>query len=238
MEPTDPGASAGPSPPQPKRSWLDRNHDSAILNATLKHLGLPNRQRRALTADILAEAARLTAADTAPRPDPQTSGHRATAYLILAADRALANAGIDPAQRRAALAHGISTPGRSLIAFATRAMLWGRRDRLTVLADYSETQIPQRYGASFTFETAERSPDLFVQSITRCAYHDVFTRHGEPALTQIMCAFDTMWIDATSERRDQIAFKRPTTLAEGGPNCRFEFHRTSKPDPDTGQNRD
>lgn len=217
-----------------RRGWIARQQDRAVLKAAFAELDLPAARHRKLIRDIQSDADALTAADKTPRPDAMANHHLAAAHLILAADRALAREGIDAERRRGALAHGMATPGRSAMHIATRMLLWGRADKLKALADYSETRIPPRYGASFEVETAERSADTFVQSITRCAYHDVFTRNGAPELTTIMCAFDKMWIDAIDPAKDGVRFERPTTLAEGGKSCRFEFRRVRRPS-DQGQ---
>jgi hypothetical protein len=71
----------------------------------------------------------------------------------------------------------------------------------------------------------EKTDDAVVLVVRRCAYHQFFIDHGEPALTPVLCMFDRVWMEIIDRAPRPIRTERPSTISTGGDSCRFRFIR-------------
>lgn len=213
------------SEPALRRGLTVRLFEAAFLRALFRSLRMPRAQRRPVRRAILAGARRAWDETRLPVLDARAREHRWSACLVLASEWALIEAGIERVERRRALEAGLVEPGRGAVRWFTRRLLDRSADPFAAIVDYSEQQVPERYGESFVFETHERTPERFEQRVVRCHFHDVLTAAGAAELTSLFCAYDSNWIDAIESARDGIRFERPATLAAGDDACRFVFLR-------------
>ncbi|XP_024371208.1 uncharacterized protein [Physcomitrium patens] len=80
------------------------------------------------------------------------------------------------------------------------------------------------FGKAFVVEHYEK-PDFHRARVRRCLYHSVFTAEGNPQLTPIFCALDSMWFDQLKPQKHGVEFRRPTTLAGGNAACDFVLRK-------------
>lgn len=80
------------------------------------------------------------------------------------------------------------------------------------------------YGTSMGF-AQEQTSDRVTLIVNRCAFHRFFVEHGEPELTQLLCAWDRHWMDVIDSSKKPVRTERPTTISTGGDCCRFHFVR-------------
>lgn len=120
------------------------------------------------------------------------------------------------------LRHAISQPGRRLIGWAVRLSLMLSNNKRQTIVQQVREKAWTVYGDGFDMRE-QHEPTKFTSLVHRCAYFDYFARHGASDLTQIMCAWDRVWIDVIDHHFPEIEFSRPTKLSTGGCCCRFEF---------------
>jgi hypothetical protein len=58
-----------------------------------------------------------------------------------------------------------------------------------------------------------------------CFWHGFFVAVGVPALTTVLCEFDSNWFSAIDPGRHGLRFERKTTVGHGGTHCPFHFFR-------------
>ena len=216
--------------PALRRGFAVRLFEAGFLRAMFRSLGLPRARRRVLRREIIEGARTAWAEVGVPAADARALEHRWSACLVLGAERALAAAQVERQTRRRALEAGLVEPGRGAIRWFTRRLLDRSADPFAAIVDYSEQQVPPRYGASFRFRTHDRTAQRFEQRIDRCHFHDVLSDAGAPELTSLFCAYDSNWIDALDPEGDGLRFERPATLAAGDDACRFVFVREGDAD--------
>jgi hypothetical protein len=81
------------------------------------------------------------------------------------------------------------------------------------------------YGNKFVIEQEGDGKPFFSSNVKQCAYHEFFKANHAPELTKVFCSWDRLWANEIKPLRHGIKFERPTTLAEGDVECRFEFER-------------
>jgi hypothetical protein len=115
----------------------------------------------------------------------------------------------------------LERPWRRLI----KLWLWLAQDPVGFLSRWSLAQFFQRnQGTSMEF-AEDKTNDTVVLVVRRCAYHQFFVDHGEPALTPVLCMFDRVWMDSIDRAPRPIRTERPSTISTGGDSCRFRFIR-------------
>jgi len=115
----------------------------------------------------------------------------------------------------------LERPWRLLI----KLWLWLAHDPVGFLSRWSLARFFQRnQGTSMEF-AEEKTDDTVVLVVRRCAYHQFFVDHGEPALTPVLCMFDRIWMEVIDRSPRPIRTERPSTISTGGDSCRFRFIR-------------
>ena len=105
--------------------------------------------------------------------------------------------------------------------------LWLRltRDPVGFLNRRSLLPLFQRSQGSAMEFAEEKTAGEVVLVVRRCAYHQFFVDHGEPALTSVLCMFDRVWMEILDRSRRPVRMERPSTISTGGDTCRFRFIR-------------
>lgn len=110
---------------------------------------------------------------------------------------------------------------RRLAKFMFRPLLWLSHDPVKTMAKINWKQWNQRiYGKSFEFDQ-ETTSDRVTLIVNRCAFHQFFVEQGEPHLTQVICAWDRLWMDVIDTSKRPIRTERPTTISTGANYCQF-----------------
>jgi L-2-amino-thiazoline-4-carboxylic acid hydrolase len=181
-------------------------------------------------ADLLVERIRVHTqqvfdASVISLPDPQARAIYAYCSLLLAAFREF-RAGTGDAAGAYTFAQTVfqqtlERPARWLI----KLLLLIARDPVGVLSRWSLAHLFQRnQGTSMEF-AEEKTDDAVVLVVRRCAYHQFFVDHGEPALTPVLCMFDRVWMEVIDRSPRPVRTERPSTISTGGDTCRFRFIR-------------
>jgi hypothetical protein len=156
-------------------------------------------------------------------PDPQARAIYAYCSLVLAAFREFRAETGDAAGAyafaRAVFQRTLERPMRWL----PKIWLLLARDPVGFLSRWSLAHLFQRnQGTSMEF-AEEKTDDTVV--VRRCAYHQFFVDHGEPALTPVLCMFDRVWMDILDRSPRPVRTERSSTISTGGDSCRFWFIR-------------
>ncbi len=117
--------------------------------------------------------------------------------------------------------------GERLIQWYMRLSLrlaWNRERHIRRLVRRSSAT----YGSAFDIEVRDEARAVTC-IVRRCGYFEFFRRAGYPFLTKVLCAWDSVWSDEFSRRDYGVTFRRPSTIADGAPECRFEFRFSSQP---------
>jgi hypothetical protein len=99
------------------------------------------------------------------------------------------------------------------------------RDPVGFMNRWSLLRLFQRSQGSAMEFAEEKTDDTVVLVARRCAYHQFFVDHGEPALTPVLCVFDRVWMEILDRSSRPIRMERPSTISTGGDSCRFRFIR-------------
>ncbi len=178
-----------------------------------------------IVARIRDHAQRVFDASVKTLPDPQARAIYAYCSLTLAAFRETrAETGDDAvayAFTRTVFQRTLERPLRRM----TGLWLWLAREPVGFLNRWSVARLCQRgQGPSMEFDE-EKTDDTVTLLVRRCAYHQFFVDHGEPALTPVLCMFDRVWMEAIDRSPRPIRMERPSTISTGGDACRFRFIR-------------
>lgn len=84
------------------------------------------------------------------------------------------------------------------------------------------------FGRSFRYVDDVRDDGRVFVNVERCLFNEFFRRNGAPEVTSVLCAMDSVWADELSKPGYGVRFERPTTLAQGGDACRFQFTKTQR----------
>jgi L-2-amino-thiazoline-4-carboxylic acid hydrolase len=192
------------------------------------------REIRAFAPDPIPVVARIRSraqavfdASAATRPDPQARMIHAYCSLVLAAFREIRAMTNDEARAyafaRTVFQQTLEGPWR----WALRLWLRFVRDPVGFLSRRSLAEWARRsQGASMEFAN-EKSDDAVELVVRRCAFHQFFVTHGEPALTPVVCAFDSLWMEMIDRSSRPVRTERPSTISTGGDCCRFRLIRDS-----------
>jgi hypothetical protein len=158
-------------------------------------------------------------------PDPQARVIYAYCSLMLAAFREFRAETGDAASAyafaRTVFQQTLERPCRWLI----RLWLWFAHDPVSFLSRWSLARFFQRKQGTGMEFAEEKTDGEVVLVVRRCAYHQFFVDHGEPALTPVLCMFDRVWMEIIDRAPRPIRTERPSTISTGGDSCRFRFIR-------------
>lgn len=155
--------------------------------------------------------------------DQQSQTHYIMCAYVLAAHKLLLSQGMDATQSMDALTKSFQQFGAGWVKWSMRIAIWFKIFTRKYLESNTLKTTRTRYGNTFSVQE-EKEKDSYTLVIHKCGYHGFFLRHGHPELTPIFCQWDNIWSEEINTRKSGIKFKRPTTIAENKPHCRFEFH--------------
>lgn len=176
---------------------------------------------RSLRSEFESALATILSSETEFAVDQTTQSHLIFASVALSSYRIWLREGRDKDDAKAK----VRRAARSFLKRSTQLMMriayFFAKDPFEVVRKYSVEKPQEIYGPSFEFENAEIEGG-FVSIVNVCGFRSFLARHGADELIDVFCEWDRIWIDALP---NSIAFDRPTTLAQGGKACRFEFRR-------------
>lgn len=176
-------------------------------------------ERTHAAAQVLFDSRRQTL------PDVQAQTILGICSLILAGYRELREALSDSQTAFNILKVAFSQTYQTFGKFMYRPLLWLSRDPVKMIAKLNMAKFVQRmYGTSMGF-AQEQTSDSVTLIVNRCAFHQFFVEHGEPELTQLLCAWDRHWMDVLDASNRPVRTERPMTISTGGDCCRFHFVR-------------
>ncbi len=85
----------------------------------------------------------------------------------------------------------------------------------------------ERFGEAYTYVQEVQDGGRSFINIQKCFFNDFFRANGMPEVTPIFCAMDNLWAEELEKPCYGVRFERPTTLAQGGDMCRFQFSKRS-----------
>ncbi|MEL7217072.1 MAG: L-2-amino-thiazoline-4-carboxylic acid hydrolase [Pseudomonadota bacterium] len=178
---------------------------------------LPHAARRAFDVDL----DNVLASETEFAIDQATQSHIVFAASALCVYRYRLRENPSKEMAKEAIRRTIT----SYLKRTTAAMLWlscvFSKDTFETVRSYTKDKSGPAYGASFDIDYTEID-NGFVSIVKACGYRAFLARHGADELIDVFCEWDKVWIDALPK---SVAFRRPTTLAQGGKSCRFEFRK-------------
>jgi L-2-amino-thiazoline-4-carboxylic acid hydrolase len=199
------------------------------LDHDLAHSAVAATERRALGEEMLARYHALIDIPT-DLPDDAARYNQRYVAAVLAAYRTLCGRELPVASSGqdliGQLISAFIQPLAATVTEGTRAMLDNSPDPFDAMVTFARSRESQDFGAAFRFEHPHDDGDRFYADVHRCGYHELFTQHGAPELTAVLCAFDTNWIQAIDPDRHGFTFTRATTIGLGGSICPFHFQRT------------
>ena len=158
-------------------------------------------------------------------PDTQAQTILGMCSLVLAGYRELGTALGDSQTAFTIVKAAFHQTYQTFAKFMYRPLLWFSRDPVKMIAKMNMAKFGQRmYGTSMGF-AQEQTSDRVTLIVNRCAFHQFFVEHGEPELTQLLCAWDRHWMDVLDASKRPVRTERPTTISTGGDCCRFHFVR-------------
>jgi len=176
--------------------------------------------------DLNAQIDKLVSEDAKSLDGRAEKYHLELACLVLASYQFLVGySSISAATREKILLSSLMRPNQKSIQWGTKIMLALTRDPMRTLVNYSRKRLPAMYGKIFAFSQEGDENSVYTMRVTRCFYHQFFTRHGQPELTRLFCEWDRNWIDPISEAKHKVRFTRAETIATDGESCPFTFER-------------
>lgn len=200
---------------------------SIIDHLTIRRFRKALRQQGADGLDAALDE--VLQAETPSFIDRTTQGHILFAACVLATYRILRHAGLTELEANDALLQVVTRMGRRTNAVVMWCIGHLSRDPFRSIETYSRQALPRKYGPSFNL-TFEKTPTGFISKVTTCGYKSFLQRHNATELLPVFCAWDSVWIQALPR---SVGFRRPATLHDNAPSCRFEFEDLSlcAPDP-------
>jgi len=199
------------------RSFL--RHFAAEVNNAVPNGGRDLVERTRTAAQALFDGHRQTL------PDTQARTILGMCSLVLAGYRELGAALGDSQTAFTIVKAAFHQTHQTFAKFMYRPLLWFSRDPVKMIAKLNMAKFGQRmYGTSMGF-AQEQTSDRVTLIVNRCAFHQFFVEHGEPALTQLLCAWDRHWMDVLDASKRPVRTERPTTISTGADRCRFHFVR-------------
>ncbi|NMO51384.1 L-2-amino-thiazoline-4-carboxylic acid hydrolase [Actinoplanes sp. TBRC 11911] len=181
----------------------------------------------------LLETIRLRAEEIAEQDqdmpvDPQSAGMLALTSTVLAAYETLLPVfDDDPRRTILFLRHMVGAVARRPFEVVFEA-LGRRKEPLDVIERACRKEGPL-YGTYYDIAFDRQSPDAFEMRVERCFFRDHFARHGSPALTTVMCAWDANWMRAVDPAVSGLRAERTTLMSQGDDACRFRVVATDDP---------
>lgn len=208
------------------RGWVEARWSQGFVRELIGRVDPEVVPDREVFAEAVTSGARSLMMEHEPwAVDEAAQVHLMMTTHVLAAYRELSARGTTPEEALEAIREAFAAGGRFWIRTFTGLHLALPGDRLRRLRRVAERRAVRDYGEGFAFEMAEEEAG-FVMAVKGCLYHAFFVANGCPELTEVFCHWDRNWADAIHPERHGISFDRPTTLAGGGDECRFVFHRT------------
>jgi hypothetical protein len=210
--------------------WLmGRFMPGEVLDGIGRYLRLvaPEREHE-LVATIKDRAGRLVEADADLVVDGPSRGMLALSAVLLAGFEALVPV-FDGDERRTIryLQHVFGAVLRRSFEVAVEAL--ARRDDPLDAVDRACRTGFAMYGSSFDIDFDRVDGETFEMRVGRCFFHDFFTRHGQPAVTTVLCAWDANWMTALDPATSGLRSERTSLLALGDDACRFRVVTTDDP---------
>jgi hypothetical protein len=100
-------------------------------------------------------------------------------------------------------------------------------EAFTRIAENFKARGEERFGQAYTYVQEVQDEGRSFVNIQKCFFNDFFRANGMPELTLIFCAMDNLWAEELEKPCYGIRFEHPTTLAQGGDMCRFQFSKRS-----------
>jgi hypothetical protein len=85
------------------------------------------------------------------------------------------------------------------------------------------------YGSYFDFEFERPEPSTFEMKVTRCFFHDFFSRHDATLVTTVLCSWDANWMKALDPAVSGLRAERTSLISLGSDGCRFRVLETDDP---------
>ena len=95
------------------------------------------------------------------------------------------------------------------------------------IAENFKARGEERFGKAYTYVQEVQDDGRSFINIQKCFFNDFFRANGMPEVTPIFCAMDNLWAEELEKPCYGVRFERPTTLAQGGDMCRFQFSKRS-----------
>jgi hypothetical protein len=100
-------------------------------------------------------------------------------------------------------------------------------EAFTRIAENFKARGEERFGQAYTYVQEVQDDGRSFINIQKCFFNDFFRANGMPEVTSIFCAMDNLWAEELEKPCYGVRFERPTTLAQGGDMCRFQFSKRS-----------
>ncbi len=100
-------------------------------------------------------------------------------------------------------------------------------ETFTRIAENFKVRGEERFGKAYTYVQDVQDEWRSFINIQKCFFNDFFRANGLPELTPIFCAMDNLWAEELKKPCYGVHFECPTTLAQGGDMCRFQFTKRS-----------
>jgi hypothetical protein len=210
--------------------WLmGRMMPDELLEGIGRYLRLvaPEREHELVDA-IRDRAAQLIEDDGDMVVDGPSKGMLALSGVILAAYETLVPL-FDGDERRTILylQHVFGAVLRRSFEVAVEAL--AKRDHPLDALDAACRKGFAMYGSYYGIEFDRVDPATFEMRVSRCFFHDFFTRHGAPQVTTVLCAWDANWMTALDPAVSGLVSERTTLLSQGDSACRFRVLETDDP---------
>lgn len=149
------------------------------------------------------------------------------AAVVLASYRALMAELDDEAKVIRALKDTFCKFVKAPLQLGLRTALTLSGDPLKLVAKaFSNSVCEKVYGATFVFET-ELTPYQLRLETKRCFFFEFFRAQGLPHLTEVLCAWDSNWVDVVNNGRWGVRAVYHSRYSTGGTVCRVtlgSFH--------------
>ena len=100
-------------------------------------------------------------------------------------------------------------------------------EAFTRIAENFKARGEERFGQAYSYVQEVQDEGRCFVNIQKCFFNDFFRANGKPELTLIFCSMDNLWAEELEKPCYGVRFERPTTLAQDGDMCRFQFSKRS-----------
>jgi hypothetical protein len=184
-----------------------------------------------LEASVRARAAILLEQNKARAIDDPSRQWLLLSSIILAAYQELRPLVDDPQAVLSMLRYAITVPfaGRLSAYIADRFGISqdAPEEAFTRIAENFKARGEKSFGQAYTYVQEVQDEGRSFVNIQKCFFNDFFRANGMPEVTPIFCAMDNLWAEELEKPCYGVRFERPTTLAQGGDMCRFQFSKRS-----------